>query len=283
MQTDLAENQNTTHPSITAENYAFLQRYIYRESGIVIDAGKHYLLEARLMPIAIQENLPTLNDLCNLLRVTSTIPLKKRVVESMTTNETLFFRDIALFDALQRQVLPELIEARRDTKRIAIWSAASSSGQEAYSIAMILVEMNLEGWHIQILGTDINQRILDKAVAGRYLQMEVNRGLSPARLAKHFTRIGLDWQLNDNLRSMVSFRQFDLRSSMGSLGPFDLVLCRNVLIYFDVETKRRILREMRKTMNSRGLLALGAAETTINLDANYSRVTFGAAALYQVP
>ncbi|MBL8242377.1 MAG: protein-glutamate O-methyltransferase CheR [Bryobacterales bacterium] len=282
MQTVLAEKQSI-QSSITAENYAFLQRYIYQESGIVIDAGKNYLLESRLLPIVKQENLSTLNDLCNLLRATAPLPLKSKVVESMTTNETLFFRDIALFDGFQKNVLPELINARRDTKKISIWSAAASSGQEAYSIAMILKDMGLEGWRIQILGTDLNQQILDRAAAGRYLQIEVNRGLPAKYLVKHFTRVGLDWQINDSLRSMVSFQKFDLRSSMRSLGPFDIVFCRNVLIYFDVETKKKILSEIQKTMNSRGLLALGAAETTINLSTTYSRVAYGPATFYQVP
>jgi chemotaxis protein methyltransferase CheR len=282
MQTVLGEKQNML-ASITSENYAFLQRYIYQESGIVLDAGKGYLIESRLLPIVKQENLSTLNDLCSLLRATAPLHLKSRVVESMTTNETLFFRDLSIFDALQKQVLPGIIEARRSVKRINIWSAAASSGQEAYSIAMILREMGLEGWRIQILGTDLNQQILNKAAAGRYLQIEVNRGLPARYLVKHFTRAGLDWQINDNLRSMVTFQRFDLRTSMAGLGPFDLVFCRNVLIYFDIQTKKQILASIRRTMCSGALLALGAAETTINLDAAYNRVTQGSAAFYQVP
>jgi chemotaxis protein methyltransferase CheR len=268
---------------ISPENYAFLQRYIYQESGIVIDAGKNYLLESRLLPIVKQEKLTTLNDLCNLLRATAPIGLRSRVVESMTTNETLFFRDLPVFEALQQHILPKLVESRRDSKRISIWSAAASSGQEAYSIAMLLQDMNLEGWRIQILGTDLNQQILDKAAAGRYLQIEVNRGLPAKYLIKHFTRAGLDWQISNKLRSMVTFQQFDLRNQMRTHGPFDLVFCRNVLIYFDVDTKRKILASLRQAMASKALLALGAAETTINLDNNFQRVTFGGAAFYQVP
>ena len=282
MQTTLGEKQ-IGQSSITAENYAFLQRYIYKESGIVIDAGKNYLIESRLLPIVKQENLSTLNDLCKLLRATAPLSLKSRVVESMTTNETLFFRDLAVFDALQKQILPELLHARRDIKRLNIWSAAASSGQEAYSIAMLLKEMGVEGWQIRIFGTDLNQKILDKAAAGKYLQIEVNRGLPVKYLVKYFTRAGLDWQISDALRSMVTFQQFDLRSSMASLGPFDLVFCRNVLIYFDVDTKKQILASMRRTFCPRGLLALGAAETTINLDSNYTRMVHGAATFYQVP
>jgi chemotaxis protein methyltransferase CheR len=282
MQTMLGELQ-LAQTAITAENYAFLQRYIYQESGIVIDAGKNYLIESRLLPIVKQENLSTLNDLCSLLRATAPIHLKSRVVESMTTNETLFFRDLSVFDALQKEILPKLIEARRNVRRLNIWSAAASSGQEAYSIAMLLKEFGLEGWKVQILGTDLNQQILDKAASGRYLQIEVNRGLPAKYLVKYFTRAGLDWQISDALRSMVKFQRFDLRASMHSFGPFDLIFCRNVLIYFDVETKKQILASIRRTMSPGALLALGAAETTINLDSTYSRVVHGAATFYQVP
>ncbi len=282
MATSLGE-RHTSPANISPENYAFLQRYIYQESGIVIDAGKHYLLESRLLPIVRQEKLSTLNDLCNLLRATAPVDLRSRVVESMTTNETLFFRDLPVFDSLQQHVLPKLVESRRDTRRISIWSAAASSGQEAYSIAMLLQDLNLDGWKVQILGTDLNQQILDKAAAGRYLQIEVNRGLPAKYLVKHFTRVGLDWQISDKLRRMVTFQQFDLRNPMRMHGPFDLVFCRNVLIYFDVETKRKILGSIRQAMASKALLALGAAETTINLDNSFERVTCGSAAFYRVP
>lgn len=282
MQTMLGEKQ-LAQTAISAENYAFLQRYIYQESGIVIDAGKNYLIESRLLPIVKQENLSTLNDLCSLLRATAPLQLKSRVVESMTTNETLFFRDLSVFDALQKDILPKLIESRRNVRRLSIWSAAASSGQEAYSIAMLLKEFGLEGWKVQILGTDLNQQILDKAAAGKYLQIEVNRGLPAKYLVKYFSRAGLDWQISDALRSMVKFQRFDLRTSMSSFGPFDLIFCRNVLIYFDVDTKKQILSSLRRTLNPGGLLALGAAETTINLDNAYTRVVHGAATFYQVP
>ncbi len=282
MQTLLGEKSNA-QSAISSENYAFLQRYIYQESGIVIDEGKNYLLESRLLPIVKQQNLGTLNDLCHLLKATAPATLRHKVVESMTTNETLFFRDLPVFDALQKQVLPGLIERRKATRRLSIWSAAASSGQEAYTIAMILREMGLADWNIQILGTDLNQQILDRAAEGRYLQIEVNRGLPAKYLVKYFTRVGLDWQIQDSLRSMVRFQRFDLRSPMRNLGSFDLVFCRNVLIYFDVETKKKILGEIRQILGSGGLLALGAAETTINLDNAYQRQTFGTATFYQVP
>ncbi len=268
---------------LSPDNYSFLQQYIYRESGIVIDAGKGYLLESRLLPIVKTEKLSGLNDLCRLLRVTATSALKAKVIESLTTNETLFFRDSTVFDALDKSVFPQLIEAKKDTKRISIWSAAASTGQEAYSLAIMLAERSLPGWSIQVLGTDLNQQVLDKATEGRYLQIEVNRGLPARHLVKYFTRVGLDWQLSPAIRAMVKFRRLDLRTSMRGMGPFDLVFCRNVLIYFDVETKKKILGEMRSTMRSGGLLILGAAETTFNLDENYVRVPHGSAAFYRVP
>lgn len=268
---------------LSPDNYSFLQQYIYRESGIVIDAGKSYLLESRLLPIVKTENLSTLNDLCRLLRATAPPALKTKVIESLTTNETLFFRDSNVFDALDKSVFPQLIEAKKDTKRISIWSAAASTGQEAYSLAMMLMERGLPGWSISVLGTDLNQQVLDKAAEGRYLQIEVNRGLPARYLVKYFTRVGLDWQLSPAIRAMVKFRQLDLRTPLRGMGPFDLVFCRNVLIYFDVDTKKKILAEMRATMRSGSLLILGAAETTLNLDDSYVRVPHGAAAFYRVP
>jgi chemotaxis protein methyltransferase CheR len=268
---------------ITAENYAFLQSQVYRDSGIVLDETKLYLIESRLMPIVQKQKLQSLNDLCALLRAVDGSALRQQVVEAMTTNETLFFRDVAAFDALQKIILPELIEARKATRILSFWSAAASSGQEAYSLAMMLLEMGLTGWKIRILGTDLNGQILDRARAGRYLQIEVNRGLPAKLLVKYFQRAGLEWQIKDEVRRMVDFRPFDLRMSMRSMGPFDLIFCRNVLIYFDTETKKRILAELRGALFNKGLLMLGAAESTFNLDDQFARKSIGQATFYQAP
>ncbi|MBL8209901.1 MAG: protein-glutamate O-methyltransferase CheR [Bryobacterales bacterium] len=266
------------------ENYRFLQDYIYRESGIVIDSDKHYLLEARLLPIARQQRIGTLNDLCALLRATgSANGLRRQVVEAMTTHETLWFRDPGQYDALRDKVLPDLLAKRQHLKRLRMWSAASSSGQEAYSLAIMLLEMNLGDWNIEIIGTDLSEQILDKARQGRYLQIEVNRGLPVASLVKYFNRSGLDWQLNDKIRSMVRFQKFDLRDDMRSLGSFDVIFCRNVLIYFDHETKRKILTRLYAALQKGGCLLLGGAETTLNLVDDFERVAFGSAVLYRVP
>jgi chemotaxis protein methyltransferase CheR len=269
--------------SITAENYAFLQDQIYKGSGIVLDDTKLYLIESRLIPIVRKERVGTLNDLCALIRAVEGAPLKKQVVEAMTTNETLFFRDAGAFEALQKTVLPGLVEQRKSVRRISIWSAASSSGQEAYSLAMLLLEMGLAEWQIRILGTDLNDQILDRARAGRYIQIEVNRGLPAKYLVKYFQRAGLEWQIKDEVRKMVEFAPLDLRRSLRTMGPFDLVLCRNVLIYFDIETKIKILREIRQTMFAKGLLLLGSAETTLNLDAAFIRRVVGQATFYEAP
>ncbi len=282
METTLAQ-KNKPAAEITPENYAYLQTQVYKESGIVLDETKLYLLESRLMPIVKKNELGSLNDLCALLKAVNGLPLRQQVVEAMTTNETLFFRDATVFEALQKTVLPELIEARKTVRILNFWSAAASSGQEAYSLAIMLVEMGLGAWKIRILGTDLNNQILDRARAGRYLQIEVNRGLPAKYLVKYFHRVGLEWQIKDELRRMVEFQPFDLRMSMRTLGPFDLIFCRNVLIYFDMETKRRILAELRGALYHQGLLLLGTAESTLNLDDQFARKLIGQAAFYQAP
>ena len=266
---------------ISSENYAFLQNRIYADSGIVLDETKHYLIESRLLPIVKKEKLGTLDDLCSRLRHNDNSSLRRQVVEAMTTNETLFFRDVPVFDALRDKILPTLIEKRSSSRTISIWSAAASSGQEAYSLAILLVEMGLAGWNIRIFGTDLNSQILEQARAGRYIQLEVNRGLPAKYLVKYFQRVGLEWQVKDNLRRMVEFQTFDLRQSMRGLGPFDLVLCRNVLIYFDVKTKKQILGEIRGVLNGQGLLLLGSAETTLNLDDRFARKVIGQSIFYE--
>jgi chemotaxis protein methyltransferase CheR len=276
-----------SHPSATAlispDNYSFLQRYIYSQSGIVLDSEKHYLVEARLMPIVREQKLESLDELCGRIRSRSSVALEQVVVEAMTTNETLFFRDIAPFEALRNHIIPQLKEQWADARKLSIWSAAASSGQEAYSLAMMLLELGLSHWDIEILGTDLSVQILDRARAGRFMQIEVNRGLPAKYLVKYFERAGIDWQLKDEVRRMVRFRPFDLRQSMSALGSFDIVLCRNVLIYFDVETKKKILGQIRRVLLPGGYLILGGAETTLNLDDNFKRTQVGPAVLYRVP
>ena len=268
---------------ITAENYAFLQAQIYRDSGIVLDDSKHYLIEARLLPIAQKANLRTLNELCVKLRSPDSTALRRRVVEAMTTNETFFFRDVPVFDTIRDKIFPALVEKRQSSRTLNVWSAASSTGQEAYSLAILLLEMGLAGWKIRILGTDLNTEVVEQARSGRYTHIEVNRGLPARYLVKYFGRVGSEWQAKDELRRIVDFQPFDLRQSFRNLGPFDLILCRNVLIYFDVKTKKQILGEMFRALNPQGLLLLGSAETTHNLEDRFQRRLFGASVFYETP
>jgi chemotaxis protein methyltransferase CheR len=264
---------------VSEENYRYLQQEIYCQSGIVLDDDKHYLLESRLMSVARAAKLANLDELSGRLRAGGDTVLAQKVIEALTTNETLFFRDVAPFDALRQRLIPELL-ARRSSK-LTIWSAAASSGQEAYSIAMLLSEMGTVDRPVEILGTDLSEQILERAREARYVQFEVNRGLPAPYLVKYFKREGLDWQLKDEIRMMVKFRRFDLRQPMAGLGKFDIVFCRNVLIYFDVETKIKILNQILTVLNQGGYLFLGGAETTMNLQGAFERVPIGATVVHR--
>jgi chemotaxis protein methyltransferase CheR len=255
------------------EHLAYLRQHVYAGSGIVLDTEKQYLLEARLSPILRERGLASLSDLCTLLRSTEGSLLHRQVIEAMTTNETYFFREPAHYQALRETILPELAELRRNTRKLSFWSAAASAGQEAYSLAMTLLEMGLEGWNIEILGTDLCTRVLEQAQSGRYSQLEVNRGLPVTLLLKYFRRAGLEWELKPEVRRMVRFRAFDLRSEMPSLGPFDVVFCRNVLIYFDMGTKTRILEEIHGSLFRGGYLLVGTTEAGLPQSDRYRRQT----------
>jgi chemotaxis protein methyltransferase CheR len=267
---------------LTDLNYRFLREHLYRESGIVLENGKHYLLESRLIPLVKRHSLLTLNDLCAVLQRNPRSHLHREVVEAMTTNETMFFRDSALWEDLKTNILPELVSYRKTARRLRFWSAASSSGQEAHSLAIALLEMGLAGWDIQILGTDLSQQMVEKACQGQYSQLEVNRGMPTQLLVKYFVRDGLHWRIKDEPRRFVRFQQFDLRQRHNALGPFDIVFCRNVLIYFDVPTKQKILKELRQTIFRGGYLVLGSAETTLNVDESFKRRPQVRSSFYQV-
>jgi len=237
-------------------------------------------LDARLAPLLRERGLASLGELCELLRSTEASPLHRQVVEAMTTNETYFFREPNQYQALREGILPEVIALRRATRKLSFWSAASSAGQEAYSLAMMLLEMGLEDWNIEILGTDLCLRVLEQAQSGQYSQLEVNRGLPVTLLLKYFRRAGLAWQLKDEVRRMAHFRPFDLRSGMRSLGPFDVVFCRNVLIYFDMATKRRILEEIHGSLFRGGCLIVGTTEAGLPSGDRYQRQTIGNTVVY---
>jgi chemotaxis protein methyltransferase CheR len=276
----IAVLKGTSHTEIHPENYRFLREYVYAEVGLVLEEDKHYLVESRLAPIVRELGLESVNDLCALLKATRQSDVSRQVVEAMTTNETYFFRDPAQYEAIRTVLLPQLRDSRRHTKRLRFWSAAASTGQEAYSLAMVLLEEGMAHWNIEILGTDYCSRVLEQARSATYRQIEVNRGLPAGLLVKYFRRQGLNWQLNDEVRRLVRFEQLDLRRSMRGMGPFELVFCRNVLIYFDSETKLRILKEIHGTLARGGWLLLGGAEMASGLEEWYERHTVGAATIY---
>ena len=270
----------TTPPEIHSENYQYLQRQVYSQTGIVLEADKHYLFESRLAPIVRQLGLGSINDLCNLLMATRQPDIGRQVVEAMTTNETYFFREPAQYDAIRTVLLPSIKRDRQDAKRLRVWSAAASTGQEAYSLAMLLLQEGFGDWNIQILGTDFSSHVLARAASGKYHQIEVNRGLPSSLLVKHFSRSGVDWQLSEEVRRMVCFESIDLRASMRAMGPFDLVFCRNVLIYFDAATKNNILKEIHGTLFRGGWLLLGGAETAFGIEDLFDRQSVAGATVY---
>lgn len=266
---------------ISPQNYSFLQRYIYGESGIVLDADKQYLLDSRLLPIVREAKLASLNELSELLSSTPTHTLGRLVVDAMTTNETLFFRDRVFFDSLRNAVLPNLFN-RAPGRKIRILSAAASTGQEAYSLAMMLLESGRSANQFEIVGTDISHRALERARAGKYIHFETGRGLPEPLLAKYFAAAGSEWVIRPEIRSLITFREMDLRDDLRSLGSFDLILCRNVLIYFDERTKQSVFDNLGHRMEPWAYLALGCSESVMRLPERYTRETVEHATFYRV-
>jgi chemotaxis protein methyltransferase CheR len=251
---------------VTPADYEFFRKLLKDRSGLDLSADKQYLVESRLVPLARRAGLPGLPELVQKLKG-GTEALTAEVVEAMTTNETFFFRDKVPFDHLRQTILPDLLQARANRRSLRIWCAASSTGQEPYSIAMCLKELGstLAGWRIEILATDLSQAVLEKSKAGIFSQFEVQRGLPIQLLVKNFTQTGELWQLNADIRSMVQQRQLNLLQDFSQLGVFDVIFCRNVLIYFDQETKSNIFRRLAKVLEPDGYLLLGAAETVVGL------------------
>jgi chemotaxis protein methyltransferase CheR len=251
---------------VTPLDYEFLRKLLKERSGLDLSADKQYLVESRLIPLARKAGLPGLPELVQKLKG-SAEALTAEVVEAMTTNETFFFRDKVPFDHLKATILPELLQARAARRSLRIWCAASSTGQEPYSIAMCLKELGaaLTGWRVEIIATDLSQGVLEKSRAGLFSQFEVQRGLPIQLLVKHFAQIGELWQLNADIRAMVQFRQLNLLQDFSHLGVFDIIFCRNVLIYFDQETKTKVFSRLSRMIEPDGFLMLGAAETVVGL------------------
>jgi chemotaxis protein methyltransferase CheR len=251
---------------MTPADLDFLGKFLKERSGLVLVGDKTYLIESRLMPIARKHNMPSLAALMQQLRAGSP-NLESEVVEAMTTNETFFFRDKLPFDLFTETMLPAMIAARSAQRRLRIWCSACSTGQEPYSLAMLLEEQadKLAGWNIEILATDLSGEVLNKAKAGRFSQFEVQRGLPIQLLVKNFEQVGDLWELSQNIRAKVQFRPINLLRDFAPLGTFDIVFCRNVLIYFDEQTKIDILNRLSASLASDGFLVLGAAETVVGL------------------
>ncbi len=248
-------------------DFEYLANFLKSSSGLVLGADKMYLVESRLLPITRKRNLPGLTELIQEIRLGKDQNLIQDVMEAMTTNESFFYRDKMPFDNLRAEVLPNFLISRQSQRQLRIWSAAASTGQEPYSIAMVLKEMaaSFQGWRVDIMGTDISKEVLEKARAGMYSQFEVQRGLPIQMLVKYFKQIGEMWQVDSALRAMVQLKEGNLLSSFSSLGTFDIIFCRNVLIYFDQATKKDVLERMAKQMPDDGVLFLGAAETVLGL------------------
>ncbi|HZC96306.1 MAG TPA: protein-glutamate O-methyltransferase CheR [Bradyrhizobium sp.] len=251
---------------MTPSDYEYLRKLLKERSGLDLSADKQYLVESRLVPLARKSALAGIPELVLKIRGGAE-PLTAEVVEAMTTNETFFFRDKIPFDHLKEAVIPALLQARAARRSLRIWCAASSTGQEPYSIAMLLKEAGpaLSGWRTEIVATDLSLGVLEKARAGIFSQFEVQRGLPIQLLVKYFTQVGELWQLNADIRAMVQHRQLNLLQDFSHLGTFDVIFCRNVLIYFDQDTKAGIFARIARMIEPDGVLALGAAESVVGI------------------
>jgi len=259
---------------VTPLDYDFLRSALKQRSGLVLSADKQYLVESRLLPVARKAGLANLGALVDALKPGADGALMNAVVEAMATNESFFFRDKIPFEHFRSIIMPALLTARRASRTVRIWCAAASTGQEPYSLAMCLkaMEREIAGWRIEILATDLSNEVLEKAGAGLYSQFEVQRGLPIQLLIKHFMQVGELWQIAPDVRAMVKFRQLNLLSNFSNLGMFDLIFCRNVLIYFDQQTKIDVLESLARVTASDGYLVLGAAETVVGLTDSFKVV-----------
>lgn len=268
---------------MTDADFDYIRKLLVERSAIVLGDDKRYLVEARLAPVIGQLKVPSISELVSRLRCEQQQQIIIQIVEALVTSETSFFRDVSPFEVLRKQVLPELIAARAAERKLAFWSAACSTGQEPYTIALTLREYfpELAKWQIDILGTDISTEVIAKAKLGIYSQFEVNRGLPARLMVKYFHQTGTNWQLDAAIRDMVEYRPFNLATAWPGLPRFDVVLLRNVMIYFDVTTKREILTRVERVLRPDGYLVLGGSETTLNISDTFVRVEQVKAGYYQ--
>lgn len=275
---------STVAAPLDPQAFNFIANLVRIKSAIVLESGKAYLVESRLTPVARELGLEGISELVSELQKPGSLKLTQRVVEAMTTNETSFFRDIHPFTALKEKILPNLIQRRAKEKSLSIWSNACSSGQEPYTIAMLIAEHfpMLKDWKVRIISSDLSSQILDRARLGVFNQTEVNRGLPMSFLLKYFTKNGSQWKIRDDIRKMIEFRELNLVEPFPTLLPaMDIVFLRNVLIYFSPSTKSEILKKVHKVMQKDSYLFLGGSETTMNLNVSFEREQFGTAVGYR--
>lgn len=269
---------------VSADEFKQVSDLIKNETGNVLDIGKEYLVETRLLPLLEREGVKTIKDMISILAKVEGKALKSKVIDSLTTHETSFYRDLEPFNALREKVLPDLIEKRKAAKAITIWCGAASSGQEPYSIAMLIREHfpHLAQWSIKIIATDISVPVLERAKTGVFSQLEVNRGLPITMLVKYFEQVGRDWKLRPTVSQMVSFHELNLLGPWPMVPECDIIFMRNVLIYFDLTAKKRILEQIYKVLRKDGTLFLGSAESTLTIDPRFKCKPVGRAQLYSI-
>ncbi len=268
--------------TISPQAFTFVRELVRAESAIVLDTGKEYLVESRLVPLARAAGHPDVDAYVADLSKRRTPAALKLVVEALTTNETSWFRDSDPFTALRQTVFPALAKTRAN-RTLRIWAGACSSGQEPYSIVMTALDTpELAGWKVEVVATDLSEEMLTRSRKGEYSQLEVNRGLPATTLVRHFERAGLNWRINQSIRDRVEFRSLNLTRPFPPMGRFDVVFLRNVLIYFDLPTKRDVLKRVRQVMAPDGHLFLGAAEMTMGVDDAWERVPAGRSSVYRI-
>ena len=267
--------------TLAADTFTFVADLVRKRSAIQLEPGKEYLVESRLLPLAREAGIVGVDEYVRSLRALPRPLEYERVVDALTTNETSWFRDATPFQALSRHVVPELQAERPALRNLRIWSAACSTGQEPFSIVMALLESAPE-LAVNITATDLSEEVLKRAGAGKFSQLEINRGLPAAMLVKHFTRVGIEWELSQQVRRAVTFSRHNLLHAPPAGGPYDIVFLRNVLIYFDLATKQEVLRRVQAVVRPGGFLLLGGAETTIGVDNAWERVPVGRSSVYRL-
>ncbi len=270
--------------SINNSDFDYVRTLVQRHSAVVLEPDKQYMVELRLMTLAQKEGFTSPQELLNRLRAQPHSPLDRKVIDSMMTNETMFFRDTGFFEVLKKAVIPQLIAKRAGEKRLTFWCAACSSGQEPYSIIMMLHEHfpEIRDWTLRFIASDISSEILQRAREGLFNQLEINRGLPVQLLLKYFRKVGSAWSIRADIQKMVEFRELNLTKPWPLLPEMDIIFLRNVLIYFEVETKKQVLGRTKRLLRPDGYLFVGGAETTINLEASFHPVLFDKTVYYRL-